>query len=75
MGEYALVETLPEGEERAWFAVYMPAAESDVRAVAEDAAQAGSGAVRAAGREMTMWAVLLLLAALMLEWWVSRREN
>ena len=75
VGEYALVETLPEGEERAWFAVYMPAAESDVRAVAEDAAQAGGGAVRAAGREMTMWAVLLLLAALMLEWWVSRREN
>ena len=75
VGEYALVETLPEGEERAWFAVYMPAAESNVRAVAEDAAQAGGGAVRAAGREMTMWAVLLLLAALMLEWWVSRREN
>ena len=75
VGEYALVETLPEGEERAWFAVYMPAAESDVRAVAEDAAQAGGGAVRAAGREMTMWAVLLLLAARMLEWWVSRREN
>ena len=75
VGEYALVETLPEGEERAWFAVYMPAAESDVRAVAEDAAQAGGGAVRAAGREMTVWAVLLLLAALMLEWWVSRREN
>lgn len=75
VGEYALVETLPESEERAWFAVYMPAAESDVRAVAEDAAQAGGGAVRAAGREMTMWAVLLLLAALMLEWWVSRREN
>ena len=75
VGEYALVEILPEGEERAWFAVYIPAAESDVRAVAEDAAQAGSGAVRAAGREMTMWAVLLLLAALMLEWWVSRREN
>ena len=75
VGEYALVETLPEGEERAWFAVYMPAAESDVRAVAEDAAQAGGGAVRAAGREMTMWAVLLLLAALMLEWWVSRREK
>lgn len=75
VGEYALVETLPEGEERAWFAVYMPAAESDVRAVAEDAAQTGGGTVRAAGREMTMWAVLLLLAALMLEWWVSRREN
>ena len=75
VGEYALVETLPEGEERAWFAVYMPAAESDVRAVVEDAAQAGGGAVRAAGREMTVWAVLLLLAALMLEWWVSRREN
>ena len=75
VGEYALVETLPEGEECAWFAVYMPAAESDVRTVAEDAAQAGGGAVRAAGREMTMWAVLLLLAALMLEWWVSRRES
>ena len=42
---------------------------------APDAEEASGGAVRAAGREMTMWAVLLLLAALMLEWWVSRREN
>ncbi len=74
-GVYTLVQTDEVGKETALpFALHIPAAESDVRAVAAERMGVAAGASASHyGREWTPLVILLLLALLLMEWWVYRR--
>ena len=75
-GEYAVTQVLPDGgTATAYFAAYPPPAELDVRAAAPSSAGAAGGKEAAYGRELAAPAIFALILVLLLEWWVSRREN
>lgn len=75
IGVYRLVQTDEAGDvTEVPFTMHIPASESNVQAVAvghDQTAQAGRGA--SYGREWTPWLIGLLLAVMLLEWWVYRR--
>lgn len=75
IGIYTLLETdEDENVTSLPFSLHMPAAESDVQTVAtgnDQAAQSGRSARY--GREWTPWLIGLILAVMLLEWWVYRR--
>lgn len=72
-GLYTLTTRQDGQDTRRYFALRLPAAESDVRAVAESRIGDGADTALSGGRELTGYLAGLFLLLLLVEWGVSRR--